>query len=168
MARSWFREEGQCIIGVSGALAVVNLPSLILSIRTIICDDVTVFLTEQASQMGSRNAVSAITGRPVVAGFFDSTREAIDIFRVLDAASMVLIDPRRHIHSSPPFTVLPPTDPRIVGYRQNTRCSHFYHRDRIRRRQFKIAAQVPPDPPRPPARESGRISAVEPSQGCAF
>ncbi len=146
MELNWFREKGKCIIGAGGAIDVVNLPSLVVSIRTIVCNDVTVFLTEQASQMVSRDAISAITGRSTVTGFFDPTREAIDIFRTLDAASLVLVCPASAnligkiahgiaddvvttavLFSSCPVIIVPSI--RIAGLEQ-TDCSeqHFGHK----------------------------------------
>lgn len=95
-----FRENGTILIGACGSISVLNLHLWILYLRSTLCKNINVILTDQAAKFISADSLELITGTPIYtnlrgqsAGYLvphiELTQKS-DLFLVLPATANII------------------------------------------------------------------------------
>ncbi|KAA0800281.1 Mersacidin decarboxylase [Bacillus cereus] len=94
-----FKEEGNLLIGACGSINIVNLPGCLSYLKTNLCKNIKVILTDQACSMVSESSLGYIIGNDVFTTFDKSKEFAAphisltrwaDIFLILPASANII------------------------------------------------------------------------------
>lgn len=91
--QSEFMEKGRLLLGVSGAIAATELNTWLIYLKTNVCRNINVILTEQSLSFITDKGVSLISGNPVHVTFFDDPRFPAPHVSLTDWADIFVVIP---------------------------------------------------------------------------